>query len=161
MIKKLFTSVLFFMILSCSNIEFVLNENDSLNILKNKVLVVVTGKDNEKYAQELYSYLGSNKDGEYILITSFFEKKENRAVKKNQMAEKIDYELSISYDLFYKSKECKILNKKVITRFTTSPQSSGYNFGADRSLKKLYTSSINNNINRFIQSVPTSTDCLS
>ena len=160
MIKKILTSFLFFLILSCSGIELVLKEGNSQNILKNNVLVIETGEEKERYANELYSFFGSNKNSSYILLTSFVEKKENRIVKNNQVAQKTDYELTINYELFYKNRDCKILNKKIITKFTTSPKSFGYNFGADRSFEKLYTSSIKKNIQTFIRSLPIGTNCL-
>ena len=148
------------MISSCANIEFVLKDSDSLNLLKNNVLVILSGDEKEVFSREIFSTFGNNKNNDYILFTSFVEKKENRVVKKNQVAEKTDYELNISYDIFYKNRECKILGKKIITKFTTSPKSFGYNFGADRSFEKLYSSSIKKNIRIFISSVTSSTDCI-
>ena len=76
------------------------------------------------------------------------------------MAEKIDYELIINYHLFYKNRDCKILNSEIITKFSNSPKSFGYNFGADRSLEKQYRSGIRKNIQKFIRSVPASTKCI-
>ena len=159
MIKKIFTLFLFILILSCSNVEFVLKDSNTPNVLKNNVLVIVSGVEKERYVRELYSFFGSNKDNNYILTTSLYEKKENRVVRKNQVAEKIDFELIINYELFYKNRGCKILDKEIITRFSTFPKSFGYNFGADRSFEKQYNSSIKENIQNFIKSVPNKTDC--
>ena len=160
MIKKTLISLLSIIILSCSNIDLVLKESSSPNHLKNNVLVVVDGEEKQRLERELRSFFGNNKKNEYILTVLFVENKENRLVKQNQVAEKINYELDISYGLFYKNRECKILDKKIITKFTISPKSFGYNFGTDRSLEKLYISSINKNILNFINTIPTSTDCL-
>ena len=160
MIKIIFSSILFIFILSCNSIELLLNESDSPNLIKNKVIIIASGEGNERYVRDLYSFFGDTKNGEYILVTTFTEKKENLVVKKNQVAEKINYELSISYELFYKNRECKILDKKNMTKFTISPKSSGYNFGTDRSFEKLYSSSIKKNIQNFIRSIPSEVDCL-
>ena len=160
MIKKIFIFLLLLQLLSCGNIEFVLKDSDSPNLIKNNVQVVVMSKEKNRLTRELYSYFGNNIIGDYVLVISMVETKENRVVKKNQVAEKIDYGLNINYDLFYKSRECKVLNKKIITKFTTSPKSFGYNFGADRSLDKLYISSINRNIQEFIQYITNNKDCL-
>lgn len=160
MIKKIITLLLFIVILSCSNIELVLKDSILSNPLANNVDIIVSGERKEIFTREIYSFFGENKNDGYILITSFSEKKQNLVVKKNQVAEKIDYELSVIYDLFYKNRECKILNKKVVTRFTVTPKSFGYNFGADRSLEKLYNSSVKKNIKKFSNSIPTSKDCL-
>ena len=160
MIKKIINLSLLVLIASCSNIELVLKESDSPNLLKDNVLFTVLGDERERFVSELYSVFGNNKDKDYILITSISEKKENRVVKKNQVAEKTDYELTVNYGLFYKNRACKILDKKIITKFTISPKSFGYNFGADMSFEKLYNSSIKKNIEMFVNTVPTSKNCL-
>ena len=160
MTKNITVLFSFILIFSCGKIDFVLKDNDLPNLLKNNIFVVVSGDEQERYDRELFSFFGSNKVHEYILETSLVEKKENRVVKKNQVAEKIDYQLIIDYDLFYKNRECKILEKKIITKFTTSSKSFGYNFGADRSFEKLYGSSIKKNITMFMNYLPKSTDCL-
>lgn len=160
MIKIIFIFFSLVFVVSCGNIELVLKDNDSNNLLKNNVLVFISGEKTTEYSTELYSFFGRNKDSNYILITSLVEKKENKIVKKNQVAEKIDYELVIDYHLFYENKDCKILDNKTITKFSYSPKSFGYNFGADRTFEKQYRSSIKKNIEKFTLSVPTSTECV-
>ena len=108
----------------------------------------------------LYSNFGNNEKYEYILKTTFLEKKENRIVKNNQVAEKIEYTLEVNYDLFYKTIECKIYNKKIISKFSFTPKSTGYNFGSDRSFDKLYDSSVDQNINNFIDDLQINKSCL-
>jgi len=160
MIRGLFFLYLFFLLLSCGNIEFVLKENSTTNQFKDRTSIVFSGIEKESFAQEIFSFFGNNKEGEYILIATFSEKKENRVVKKNQVAEKIDYDLTVNYEIFYKNQSCKIYNKKVVTQFSFVPKSFGYNFGTDRSLEKLYKSSIRKNIQSFIDSAPENTACL-
>lgn len=160
MIKKyIFCSLLFF-IFSCSNIEFVLKDSSLTNPLKDKTVLLIDKSSEERFVRGLYSYFGNNKKNEYILKTKFLEKKENRIIKKNQVAEKIEYTLEVDYDLFYKTIECKVFNKKVITRFSFTPKSAGYNFGSDRSFDKLYSSSVNQNISNFIDSLNINKNCL-
>lgn len=160
MIKKILIFFSFVLVVSCGNIELILKESNSGNLLKNNVLVIISEGKTVEYAGGLFSFFGSNNNGDYILITSLVEKKENKIVKKNQVAEKIDYELIVDYQLFYKNRDCKILENKTITKFSHSPKSFGYNFGADRSLKKQYSSSIKKNIEKFILLVPISTECI-
>ena len=160
MIKKIFFSLFFLFTLSCNNVEFVLNEYSSPNPIKNNVFVIVSGDESQKFAREVYSFFGGNKENGYILTALFNENKENRVVKKNQVAEKIDYEIDVKYDLYYKKRDCRILSKNIITKFTASPKSFGYNFGADRSFEKLYTSSIKKNVQNFIKLVPYDTNCI-
>ena len=100
MIKALFFFLLLIISTSCADIEFVLSDNEDTNFLKNNSLITVSGKKYENFSQELFAQFGNNKNGEYIIQTAFFEKKENIAVKKNQVAEKIDYELMVVYTIY-------------------------------------------------------------
>ena len=160
MIKKYCIFLVFFFILSCANIDLVLKEENKLNQLKNNTGLFFTSNANEKLSRELYSFFGNNKNYDYILKTLFVEKKKNRIVKKNQVAEKVDYTLEVSYDLFYKTAECKVFSKKIITNFSFTPKSEGYNFATDRSFDKLYTASIKKNIQSFVELGPFKDSCL-
>ena len=161
MINKHIACVLLFFIISCSNIEFVLKDYyQTNNPLKDKTLLLFDKNSNERFVRELYSYFGNIEENEYILKTKFLEKKENRIVKNNQVAEEIEYTLEVEYELFYETVECKIFNKTIISKFSFTPKSSGYNFGSDRSFDKLYASSANRNINEFISALQINRGCL-
>lgn len=160
MIKKLLFVWMLVLLISCGNLEFVLEDSDNSNRFKNKTLLLISGNKEERFTQELFSYFGNNTDNEFILIANFIENKENRIVKKNQVAEKIDYELIVDYEVFYKNQNCNIYNKKIITKFSFVPKSFGYNFGTDRSFEKLYKRSVRNNIQRFLDSVTNKSTCL-
>ena len=159
MIKYITCSFLFF-IFSCSNIELVLKDNNQTNLLKEKTILLIDKNTEERFVRGLYSYFGNNVKYEYILKTKFLERKENRIVKKNQVAEKIEYTLEVNYELFYKTSECKVFNKKIISKFSFTPKSEGYNFGSDRSFDKLYNSNIDQNINNFINTLQINKSCL-
>tara|TARA_B100001093_G_scaffold454559_1_gene464000 strand:- start:43 stop:528 length:486 start_codon:yes stop_codon:yes gene_type:complete len=160
MIIKYVASALFFFIFSCSNIELVLKDSSLTNPLKNKTSLFTNKNSEERFVRGLYTYFGNNEKYDYILKTTFLEKKENRIVKNNQVAEKIEYTLEVNYDLFYKTNECKVYNKTIITKFSFTPKSAGYNFGSDRSFDKLYNSSVDQNINNFIDSLQINKSCL-
>ncbi len=160
MIKKCIACSLLFFILSCNNIEFVLNDKTQTNELKDKTALLIDKNSDERFVRGLYTYFGNNDKYEYILKTNFIETKENRIVKNNQVAEKIEYTLEVVYDLFYETKECKIFNKKVVSKFSLTPKSAGYNFGSDRSFEKLYSSSVDQNINNFIRALQIKKSCL-
>ena len=160
MIKKYIACSFLFFIISCSNIEFVLKDSSETNPLKHKTLLLMDKNSDEKFARRLYSYFGNNEKYDYILKTTFLEIKENRIVKNNQVAEKIEYTLEIGYDLFYKTSECRIFNKTIISKFSFTPKSGGYNFGSDRSFDKLYNGSVDQNINNFIDAIQISESCL-
>ena len=160
MIKKYLTCCFFLFIFSCANIEFVLKESSQTNPLKDKTVLLLDKNLEKRFVRGLYSNFGNNEKYEYILKTTFIEKKENRIVKNNQVAEKIEYTLEVNYDLFYKTNECRIYNKKIISKFSFTPKSAGYNFGSDRSFDKLYSSSVDKNINNFINDLRVNKDCL-
>ena len=157
--KHIVCSLLFF-VFSCSNIEFVLKDNALTNPLKDKTMLLIDKNSEERFVRELYSRFGNNETYEYILKTKFSENKENRIVKTNQVAEKIEYTIEVDYNVFYKTSECKIFNKKIISKFSFTPKSAGYNFGSDRSFDKLYSSSVDQNINKFIDALKINKSCL-
>ena len=161
MIKKYIVCVFLFFIFSCSNIEFVLKDHyETNNPLKDKTALLFDKNSDERFVRELYSYFGNIEKNEYTLKTKFLEKKENRIVKNNQVAEKIEYILEVDYDLYYKKEECKIFNKTIISKFYFTPKSAGYNFGSDRSFDKLYSSSVDKNISSFIDALQINKSCL-
>jgi hypothetical protein len=160
MIKKYLTCFFLLFIFSCTNIEFVLKENSQANPLRGKTVLLMDKNLEKRFVQGLYSNFGNNENPEYILKTTFIEKKENRIVKNNQVAEKIEYTLEVNYGLFYKTSECKIYNKTIISKFSFTPKSAGYNFGSDRSFDRLYKSSVDQNINNFIDALQINKSCL-
>ena len=161
MIKKTITLSMFLILLSCGNFELVLKDNREPSDIQNKVMVVITGDKEQRFVNELYSYFGNNsKKYEYILVTAFSEKKENKIIKKNQVAQKTDYSLSVDYQLYYENKNCEIITKNIVTTFSFLSKSSGYNFGADRSFEELYTGSVKKNIQQFVDIVPADKVCL-
>jgi hypothetical protein len=160
MIKRYIAYSLLFFVVSCNNIEFVLKNNSETNPLKEKTTLLIDKNSEERFVSALYSYFGNNEKRDYILKTTFLEKKDNRIVKNNQVAEKIVYTLEVDYELFYKTSECKIFEKTIISKFSFTPKSAGYNFGSDKSFDKLYNSSVNQNINNFINTLQINNNCL-
>jgi hypothetical protein len=160
MIQKYIAYSFLFFILSCSNVEFVLKNVSETNPLKEKTVLLIDKNSQERFVRGLYSYFGNSENYEYILKTTFLERKENRIVKNNQVAEKIEYTLETSYELFYKTSECQIFTKTIVTKFSFTPKSAGYNFGSDRSFDRLYNSSVDQNINNFIDALQINKNCL-
>ena len=144
----------------CGKIDLLLLDNQNQNELKGNTSIVLKGDPIELFAEEVYSFFEDSQTGEYILITTISEKTENRLVKTNQVAEKINYEITVNYEVFYKSMGCNIFNKKIVSTFSFVPKSFGYNFGTDKSLEKLYRSSVIKNIENFAIVFPNSTICI-
>ena len=145
---------------SCGKIDLLLLDNNDQNKLRGNTSIVLKGDPVGLFAEEVYSFFEDNQTGEYILITTISEKTENRLVKTNQVAEKINYEITVDYEVFYKSMSCNIFNKKIVSTFSFVPKSFGYNFGTDRSLEKLYRSSVIKNIENFAVVFTNSTNCI-
>ena len=160
MIKKYLTCFFLLFVFSCTNIEFVLKDDSRTNPLKDKTILLMDKNLEKRFVKGLYSSFGNNEKYEYILKTTFIEKKENRIVKNNQVAEKIEYTLEVNYDLFYKTSECRVYNNTIISKFSFTPKSAGYNFGSERSFDKLYSGSVDQNINNFIDALQISKSCL-
>ena len=158
--KKYIVCIFLFFIISCNNIEFVLKDNAQTNPLEDKTILLMDKNAEERFKRNLYSLFGSNEEGEYILKTTFLEKKENRIIKNNQVAEKIEFTLEVDYELFFKTIECNIFNKTIISKFSFTPKSAGYNFGSDRSFDRLYNNSVDQNINNFIDTLKINKSCL-
>ena len=59
MIVKNLIFIIFFFILSCSNIEFVVKDN---NKLKNKTYIIAEGNESAGFTRELYYFFGNNKN---------------------------------------------------------------------------------------------------
>ena len=114
-----------------------MKENNQLNQLRDKTVLLVPAGTEERFSRELYSFFGKTKGSDYVLKTIFLEKKENRIVKTNQVAEKIDYELNINYELFYKNRNCKIHNKNIVSKFSFIPMPDRLRLPPDDSYKEM------------------------
>ena len=96
MIKKYLTCCFLLFIFSCTNVELVLKDNSQTNPLRDKTLLLMDKNLEKRFVKGLYSNFGNKEKYEYILKTTFIEKKENRIVKNNQVAEKIEYTLEVN-----------------------------------------------------------------
>mgnify|MGYP001354589538 CR=1 FL=1 len=148
-IKNYYLFVVFFLF-SCTQLEFVLTSPEKSRPLKNKTSLTVLNSPSPILKEQLVFFFGENTDNKYSLIADVKENKTNRFVKKNQVATKIDYEISIKYKLINNAKNCTILESVENSRFSFIPKSSGYNFGSDRSLYELYKDIFKNNIDSFL-----------
>ena len=54
----------------------------------------------------------------------------------------------------------EVFNKKIITDFSFTPKSAGYNFGSDRSFDKLYSNGVDRNISNFVNALQINKSCL-
>ena len=136
---------------SCSNIEFVYNNENSLtNPLYENTKISTAGFDLVFLKSYIPTVFGNTKNEKFDLLILVQEKKIRRSVETNQAVSNLRHELRFSYELKSLEEGCVIVKKEILSSFSTSPKSSGYNYGTDVSLEKKYELAISENINRFI-----------
>ena len=145
-----FKIVVFFFLTSCSNINFLLDTKDPSNFLKNKTSVYFSGWDSLILKDILFSKIGSVDEKRFLLTVEASEKITKRSISENQVAQKIDYKITINYNLTDSSNRCPKIKDKQVSNFSFTPKSSGYNFASDVLLDNLYKEAILNNVNNFI-----------
>ena len=154
MMKKIIILLMVLFLFSCGQIEFVYKNNSGIqSSLYNKTEVFFTGVDISSLYKYSSVYLGGVIDHHYDLNINIIEEKTKRSVQTNQAIEKLDYNLVFTYDLFNKNENCIVYQENIISRFTFEPKSSGYNFGSDQSLKKLYELSVVSSFEKFINNI--------
>ena len=153
--KKIFFIFLFFIIISCSNIEFVYKEKGNLiNPLYEKTNVVTSGVDLVFIQSYVPTVFGDVKEKDFNLSINIEEKKIKRSVETNQATSNLRYELRFTYTLESINKNCIIYKKEILSFFSIVPKSSGYNYGTDASLEKKYELAIIENLNQFVSFLP-------
>ncbi len=145
-----FKIVVFFSLISCSNISFLLDTKEGSDFLKNKTLVNVYGWDNPVLKDVLFLKIGKVKENKFLLTVQVNEKQTKRSVGENQVALKIDYKIIVDYNLNDTTNNCPEINNRQISSFFFTPKSSGYNFASDVLLGSLYEEAVLNNVNNFI-----------
>tara|TARA_B100002051_G_C16656985_1_gene597052 strand:+ start:627 stop:1124 length:498 start_codon:yes stop_codon:yes gene_type:complete len=146
------TFLIFFIFLSsCSGVEFVYkNDTNLTNPIYDKSYLSYSGEDIPALKRNAPLYFGGNKINDFSLNIEVKENKSKRSVQSNQAASKVDYTLVLSYKLIDNNMSCEVYNKKITSRFSYEPKSSGYNFGSDQSLDRLYELSVKNNLREFV-----------
>ncbi len=162
--KSIFLFIIIFLLTSCSNIDFVLKGNDEIdNKLYNKTIYTVIGSELPKIETSLIQSFGVGKESLYLLNITADEEIVKKSIDTNQVSKKTDYEVKLKYNLYFKKLDCMIFKTDISSRFSFVTKSSGYNFGADESLEKLYEMAIEENLTRFIQEASgylTSNNCI-
>lgn len=150
----LFFLLLFLFILSCSKIEFVHQNNLNLNNpVYNKTNVQTSGLELVFLKRYVMSYFGNTENPEFDLNIVIKENKIKRSVQDNQAISVLDYELELVYELKNIYNGCVLYTSEIISNFSVTPKSSGYNFGTDASLNNKYEIALSENFERFISSL--------
>ena len=148
--KKLIL-ILSFIIYSCSNLDFVYDDNKgSINPLYEKTKINTSGKDFTFLKSYIPTVFGVTKSDIYVLSITIEEKKTKRSVEKNQTTSNLDYELRFNYSLMLNEENCVVYEKVILSNFSIIPKSAGYNYGTDSSLETRYEASVKNNLDQFV-----------
>tara|TARA_B100001057_G_C22728659_1_gene902806 strand:+ start:28 stop:516 length:489 start_codon:yes stop_codon:yes gene_type:complete len=149
--KKITCFLIFFFILSCSQVEFVYKDRKNLiNPLYEKTQINTSGLDLNYINSYLPMFFGENKDNIFSLSINIKEKKTKRSIETNQATSNLRYQLTFSYVLESTSKDCVTYKKEILSFFSIIPKSDGYNYGTDASIEKKYEIAIIDNLNQFV-----------
>ena len=118
-----FKIVVFLLLISCSNVNFLLTQKNSFDFLQNKTAVYVDGWEKTVLKENLFSMLGDVSNQRFVLTAKVSEEKKNRSVSENQVAQKIDYKITISYTLVDVTEKCPDLKSTQTSRFSFTPKS--------------------------------------
>ena len=162
--RSIFISiVVFFSLASCTNINFLLDENTGANLLKNKTAVYMSGWDNPILKEAFFLRLGEASDNRFLLTAEAIQKQTKRSVDENQVAKKIDYKIIINYNLSDTKDSCPNVLNSQTSDFSFTPKSSGYNFASDVLFENLLRDAVLKNLDSFMDfanSVLQSQDCI-
>ena len=142
--------VILFSLISCTNINFLLDEGVGSDFLKNKTSVYISGWDNPIIKEMFFLKFGSASDKKFLLSANISEMKTKRSVDVNQVAKKIDYTITVDYALGDISKKCRDVLNRQTSRFSFTPKSSGYNFASDVLFDNLLKEAILENLDNFL-----------
>ena len=142
--------VILFSLISCTNINFLLDADAGSDFLKNKTSVYISGWDNPIIKEMFFFKFGNASDKKFLLSAKITETQTKRSVDVNQVAKKIDYKITVDYTLSDINKKClNVLNRQT-SKFSFTPKSSGYNFASDVLFDNLLKEAILENLDNFL-----------
>lgn len=142
--------VILFSLISCTNINFLLDESSGVDVLKNKTSLYVSGWNNPVIKEMFFFKFGEVSDKKFLLTAKVSEKQIKRSVDVNQVAKKIDYKITVDYVLSDIRKKCPSVLSAQTSGFSFTPKSSGYNFASDVLFNNLLKQAVLENITNFM-----------
>ena len=142
--------LILFSVISCTNINFLLDGGGDSDFLQNKTSVYISGWSNPTIKEVFFSKFGEVSDKRFLLAAKVSEKQTKRSVDVNQVAKKIDYKITIDYSLSDINKNCPSVLNTQKSSFSFTPKSSGYNFASDVLFDNLLKEAVLENLNNFV-----------
>ena len=156
-IKNINKIFLFFVfcLYSCSNFDFVYNNNDT----GSKLLVAeiyVSGSGNNIIKKILSNKFLSN-EGEENYKLSVNSKMETKSVviENDQTASTVEIKYILEYVVFDYKKDCVVIKENISSLSTYNSRAESYNFGSDLSKEQVNQEVIKDNINKFAYQINT------
>ena len=153
--KILFILTSILILKNCGGFDFVYQTNRIDFFIVNNTDINVDGDDVEQIYIALRNVIGDKEEDnpQYRLLVNSKNLESALVTNKDATASKFKIEYLINYDLYNQFKDCKILNKEILTVSVYNAKAAGYSYGTDMSQHESSVQNINNNINEFISSL--------
>ena len=156
-IKNLNKFVLFFIffLYSCSNFDFVYNNNDTSSELS-VAEILVSGSSNDIIKKILSNrFLSSEDVKDYKLSVSSKMDTKSVVIENDQTASTVEIKYTLEYILFDYKKDCVVIKETISSLSTYNSRAESYNFGSDLSKEQVNQEVIRDNINKFANQINT------
>ncbi len=150
-IKNINKFVLFFVfcLYSCSNFEFVYNNNETGGQLS-VAEIDVSGSGNDIIKRILSNrFLSSGGKGNYKLSANSKMETKSIVIDNDQTASTVEIKYILEYVLFDYRKDCVVVKESISSLSTYNSRAESYNFGSDLSKEQVNQEVIRDNINKF------------
>tara|TARA_B100001250_G_scaffold315161_1_gene277395 strand:+ start:193 stop:720 length:528 start_codon:yes stop_codon:yes gene_type:complete len=156
-IKNLNKFVLFFIfcLYSCSNFDFVYNNNVTSSELS-VAEILVSGSGNGVIKKILSNrFLSTESAEDYKLSVSSKMDTKSVVIENDQTASTVEIKYTLEYILFDYKKDCVVIKESISTLSTYNSRAESYNFGSDLSKEQVNQEVIRDNINKFAYQINT------
>ena len=150
-IKNINKFALFFLfcLYSCSNFDFVYNNNDTSSELSIDE-IFVTGSGNDIIKKILSNRFLSDEDtSNYKLSVNSKMETKSVVIENDQTASTVEIKYTLEYIMFDYKKDCVVVKEKISSLSTYNSRAESYNFGSDLSKEQVNQEVIRDNINKF------------
>ena len=156
-IKNINKFFLFFVfcLYSCSNFDFVYNNNDTSSKLSIDE-IFVSGSGNDIIKKILSNRFLSDEDtSNYKLSVNSKMETKSVVIENDQTASTVEIKYTLEYILFDYKKDCVVINENITSLSTYNSRAESYNFGSDLSKEQVNQEVIRDNINKFAYQINT------